>query len=201
MKTHFRFYTSKRTAKLSYQGRELSLVNGMQFQLGEQAGRPVVIQDGFRYPVNPKMLPELKRRSEVAKPSNDYVAGVQSFDKLGHTLLKWVTHWIKQMSNDFESGFKQNQVFAVFTERGDTKYALQVTPTALHASVYAPVKQQVHVAKLNEAVHKIAARMKKEFGADVGDFRDMTSHVSNVGTPWGPFSGTIYSHSAKWSIK
>jgi len=195
---NFRTYTGQTPAKFQYQDRSLVLTKGMIFQLEKKYGASV-IKDGFRYPINPKLVSEFVRRSEKITPSNEYVDSVEQFDKLGHTLVRYVELQARKLSNSVDSGFRNNSVYAKFNDRAAI-YALRVNIDTLSAQVLVEEKQQTNVLELNKCIRRIANRLREKFGYQVGEFKSSTSHVGNISMPWGEkFSGIIYSYSAKYS--
>jgi hypothetical protein len=198
MKPQFRFYTHDRAATFKFEGKPIVLRKADQFQLVALQGKSWVVKDGFRYPVNPKLVAELKRRSEPADVHTDYAAAVKEFDKMGHVWLKYVELQARKLSKDVDSGFKNNQVWARFID-GTSHFVLAITPTDLSYRVYMVEKRAVRVAEVGLAISRIAKRMREKFGIRVEKFKPLTSHVSNVTAPWRErFSGTIYSYSAKY---
>lgn len=175
------------------------LSQGDQFKIDMFQGHVVVVKDGFRYPVNPKLVKRLLDQSSAVRPSKLYQNAANSFQAFGHTLLRYVQLQASKFSNSVVSGFEDNTVYAKFDDNA-LMYVLRITQDTVAAQVYMPEKQQVKVLEINTAIQKIAARMSSKFNCTISDFRQLTAHVGNVKVPWGgAFSGTIYSYAAKWT--
>lgn len=212
MKPHFRFYTGDRSATFKIGDQSVTLRLNDQFQIMEFKGRVVVVKDGYRYPVAPKLVKELLARSEKADVAKEHAQEVVTFDKLGHTLLKYVVLQATKLAGDgveVVSGFKNNSVFAKFASRLDTGEViccLTIRQNAVSAELYSPTKLNITsiamFEQLRRAIIRIAERMTEKFGTATFKWYFLTSHVANVGTPWGDkFTGLVYSFSSKWNTE
>jgi hypothetical protein len=201
MKPHFRRYWDDRKARLTNGSAIATLDKGTLFFITTYQNRLVAVVDGFRYPINPKLLPELKRRSLPAHAQFTYEQKVQQFNKLGHTFVKYVDLQLSKFAGSLKvtSGFLNNQVYA-YVEKSGVVYALVISKESLSARVYA--QKKIVSKELNHYIERIAQRMRQKFDAELSPFTNLVSHVGNVKTPWNTvFSGTISSHSAKWFIR
>lgn len=121
------------------------------------------------------------------------------FDVFGHTLMKYVDLRMKEISRDAATTWKNNVITSYFEDNG-VYYVIRVTSNTLSSSAYVDGKLQSRVGPINEAIVRIAKRLRLKHGAIVEQFSDRTSRVANVSVPWGHFSGNIYSHIARWSL-
>jgi hypothetical protein len=206
MKPTFRFYTSDKSATFTYGDKKLVLKKNDQFQLDSFENRPVVVKDGFRWPIKPTMVRELVKRSSVANITKPNKELVQDFDSLGHKYLKYIERRAKEIDSAAKSGFKDNQVFVYYPELArkiPVVCAILVSPRHISANVYSPEKIGLAGIKqyqdFLQIANSVVQNLKKD-GKTVGDFRKLVIHAANISLPWGPkFSGTIYSTAANYA--
>ena len=209
MKPTFRFYTSDKDAVFTYGDKKLVLKKNDQFQLDSFESRPVVIKDGFRWPVKPTLVRELVKRSEVAKVTKSNKKLVQDFDALGHKYLKYVSRKMLELDSSAKSGFTNNQVWAYYnyvSVNGPRTVALTISPNQVAVALYTasdkPIKpaNSTQLKYVYSLMNAVLSLLEKD-GAEVGTYKKLVIHAANISLPWGPkFSGTIYSNAAKYSI-
>lgn len=207
MKTAYYVYLYDKPARFTFGGKTLELTKGSTFVLDYLHNKPVVVKDGFRYPLNSKYLKAFLQRCELLKPAKPTFNAIKAFDVYGHQVLKYLKHWSERLSNgrEIESGFVRGEVFAKWsTSKPGVFCVLRCSMHAIGAGVYHAGDFDVAAWKtwptLVQTVERIAQRMSSRDGVEVGKFETRRARVANITMPWGPFSGSVTYYTAKISI-
>lgn len=215
IRTEHRYYTSPRGARFRSGEKELVLRANDFFKLFLDKKRPYLVKDGVVYYVKPKLLPELKARSEIVQPTKDYknretlldTKGIDVADALNKHLTKTLLPSLtKYASGDVKHGVLNNRAFIEFPVRvnqGSLVVGFFMTTNVLGFAVYAPSTWELSgwdlMPLLQQQARKFAKYLSTKEGITTSTFKFVKSRVSNVRTPSGaPFSGTLYSYLTNW---
>lgn len=204
-----RTYMADRGAKLQSGPKVLIMRRPDQFQISTHQGEPCVIKDGVVYLVPKKLMPELRRRSELRKPIDDHKDRVMFLDVNGLDIEQALVKNLKLKDKEgAKHGFNNGTVYGMFPVRfkaGQAFAYYKLTPYFVGLSIQAPptfdVRGDKLLPELYKQAEKFAKYLKNKYGIKIGKFNATSATVANVGSPDGsPFTGRTYSYGANWSM-
>lgn len=198
MKSALYVYNYLRPAKLSVGSKTLQLVKGDQFVLDTFQGRTVVVQDGFRFPINAKYVKAFVQRCTKLNADKGHLDDRNTFARYGHTLRKYFQHWASKSAPESKitSDFLRNEVFVRWELRGSPGVfcAFRANTNTISVGVYHTGSFDARAWKgwpvLQQSLARIAKRMGTE-GFSVSALKLRKSKLANITMPWGVFSGQV----------